>query len=92
MEGGIVTHGLDGIMNEESKQPVQSAMMIKFLAPNDIRFDVEYLGHVHPLQVIAVCEFLITQQKSNLLNAIAEEADKEGPMIATPDTVFYPQQ
>jgi len=53
---------------------VKSAVYLEFLNANDVRFDVQYLGQVHPLQVIAACELLLVQQKRQLLEIIEQTA------------------
>jgi hypothetical protein len=71
---------------------VKSGIYIEFQDPNDVRFDVQYLGQVHPGQVIYACRMLQVLQESNLLGNIIkqqmDEAEKSKNKIVTPQTKF----
>ena len=58
-------------------EDVKSGIYIEFEGPGLVQFQHSYLGQVHPLQIIAACEWLLIENKQTMINALMNPKQKE---------------
>ena len=66
----------------------ESGISIKFLENGSVLFEHRYIGEVHPIQVIAVCEYLILESKQKIVDFMQRVKTQE---MEKPPKIFVPE-